>query len=144
MMLSTMFISLLAIQILFLCRKSCTCRSWHGLDFPRPQGSAWASGVSCRPVQVWGNRRGGGKGAWELSAIKHQQWSCVLYHSITQVCAAAAAAAAAKSLQSCPTLCDPIDGSALGSPVPGVLQEKTLKWVAISFSNACMHAKSLQ
>ena len=46
------------------------------------------------------------------------------------------AAAAAKSLQSCPTLCDPIDGSPPGSPVPGVLQARTLEWVAISFSNA--------
>ena len=49
---------------------------------------------------------------------------------------AAAAAAAAKSLQSCPTLCDPIDGSLLGSSVPGILQARTLEWVAISFSNA--------
>ena len=47
-----------------------------------------------------------------------------------------AAAAAAKSLQSCPTLCDPIDGSPPGSPVPGILQARTLEWVAISFSNA--------
>ena len=46
------------------------------------------------------------------------------------------AAAAAKSLQSCPTLCNPIDGSPPGSPVPGVLQARTLEWVAISFSNA--------
>ena len=45
-------------------------------------------------------------------------------------------AAAAKSLQSCLTLCDPIDGSPLGSPVPGILQAKTLEWVAISFSSA--------
>ena len=43
--------------------------------------------------------------------------------------------AAAKSLQSCPTLCDPIDGSPPGSPVPGILQARTLEWVAISFSN---------
>jgi len=42
----------------------------------------------------------------------------------------------AKSLQSCPTLCDPIDGSPPGSPVPGILQARTLEWVAISFSNA--------
>ena len=48
----------------------------------------------------------------------------------------AAAAAAAKSLQSCLTLCDPIDGSPQGSPVPGILQARTLEWVAISFSNA--------
>ena len=47
-----------------------------------------------------------------------------------------AAAAAAKSLQSCPTLCDPIDGSPPGSPVPGILQARTLEWVATSFSNA--------
>ena len=46
------------------------------------------------------------------------------------------AAAAAKSRQSCPTLCDPIDGSPPGSPVPGILQARTLEWVAISFSNA--------
>jgi len=46
------------------------------------------------------------------------------------------AAAAAKSLQSCPTLCDPIDGSPPGSTVPGILQPRTLEWVAISFSNA--------
>ena len=46
------------------------------------------------------------------------------------------AAAAAKSPQSCPTLCDPIDGSPPGSPVPGILQARTLEWVAISFSNA--------
>ena len=47
-----------------------------------------------------------------------------------------AAAAAAKSLQSCPTLCNPIDDSPPGSPVPGILQAGTLEWVAISFSNA--------
>ena len=46
------------------------------------------------------------------------------------------AAVAAKSLQSCPTLCDPIDGSPPGSPTPGILQARTLEWVAISFSNA--------
>ena len=45
-------------------------------------------------------------------------------------------AAAAKSLQSCPTLCDPIDSSPPGSPIPGILQARTLEWVAISFSNA--------
>ena len=47
-----------------------------------------------------------------------------------------AAAAAAKSLQSCPTLCDPIDGSPPGSPFPGILQARALEWVVISFSNA--------
>ena len=47
-----------------------------------------------------------------------------------------AAAAAAKSLQSCPTLCDPIDGSPPGSAIPGILKARTLEWVAISFSDA--------
>ena len=50
--------------------------------------------------------------------------------------AAATAAAAAKSLQSCPILCDPIDGGPPGSPVPGILQARTLEWVVISFSKA--------
>jgi len=54
----------------------------------------------------------------------------------TNQCAVYAAAAAAKSLQSCPTLCDSRDGSPPGSPVPGILQARTLEWVAISFSNA--------
>ena len=47
----------------------------------------------------------------------------------------------AMSLQSCPTLCDPIDGSPPGSPVPGILEARTLEWVVISFSSACIHAK---
>ena len=55
-----------------------------------------------------------------------------------------APATAAKSLQSCPTLCDSIDGSPPGSSVPGILQARMLEWVAISFSNACLHAKSFQ
>ena len=55
------------------------------------------------------------------------------FHSIVT---AAAAAAAAKSFQSCLTLCDPLDGSPPGSAVLGILQAKTLEWVAISFSNA--------
>ena len=61
---------------------------------------------------------------------------CVCKHIQTQVHPLAAAAAAAKSLQSCPTLCDSIDGSPLGSSVPGILQARILEWVAISFSSA--------
>ena len=53
-----------------------------------------------------------------------------------ELASSALAAAAAKSLQSCLTLCDPTDGSPPGSPVPGILQARTLGWVAISFSNA--------
>ena len=61
-----------------------------------------------------------------------------LSHSsgIADFCILRAAATTAKSLQSCPTLCDPIDGSPPGSPVPGILQARTLEWVAIAFSNA--------
>ena len=53
-------------------------------------------------------------------------------------------AAAAKSLQSCPTLCDPIDGSPPGSPIPGILQARTLEWVAISFSKVEESIKSTE
>ena len=61
-----------------------------------------------------------------------------LFKNFTQVSGGthAAAAAAAKSLQSCPTLCDPIDGSPPGSAIPGILQARTLEWIAISFSSA--------
>ena len=52
--------------------------------------------------------------------------------------------AASESLQPCLTLCDPIDSRPPGSSVPGILQARILEWVAISFSNACLHAKSLQ
>ena len=60
----------------------------------------------------------------------------VLWVPQTNGNAAAAAAAAAKSLQLCPTLCDPIDSRLPGSSIPGILQARTLEWVAISFSNA--------
>ena len=68
-------------------------------------------------------------------------WTLLLIFNVSVL-----AAAAAKSLQSCPTLCDHIDGSPPGSPVPGILQARTLEWVAISFSNAWkwkMKVKSL-
>ena len=59
----------------------------------------------------------------------------LLFHE-KNILVVSAATAAAKSLQSCPTLCDPMDYSLPGSPVPGILQARTLEWVAISFSNA--------
>ena len=59
-----------------------------------------------------------------------------IYRILKSICKTAAAAAAAKSLQLCPTLCDSTDGSPPGSPIPGILQARTLEWVAISFSNA--------
>ena len=64
--------------------------------------------------------------SWLKKVVSASQWD----HSPTS------AAAAAKSLQSCPTLCDLTDGSPAGSPVPGILQARTLEWVAISFSDA--------
>ena len=64
---------------------------------------------------------------WEKNLLSKQEESTIWKQF---------AAAAAKSLQSCPTLYDPIDGSPPGSPVPGILQARTLEWVAISFSNA--------
>ena len=60
----------------------------------------------------------------------------LVLHFVDLQARAAAAAAAAKSLQSCPTLCNPRDGLLPGSAVPGILQARTLEWVAISFSNA--------
>ena len=83
---------------------------------------------------------------WECIHIMWVHWLFICLDSrsyfvptLCQVLSSAlriAAAAAAKSLQSGPTLCDPIDGSPPGSPVPGILQARTLEWVAISFSNA--------
>ena len=63
------------------------------------------------------------------------QFSDAAADAATAAAATAAAAAAAKSLQSCPILCDPKDGSPPGSAVPGILQARTLEWVAIFFSN---------
>ena len=71
-----------------------------------------------------------------LYRLSHQGSSRNNEKSTTLFFPSAAAAAAAKSLQSCPTLCDPIDSSPPGSPFPGILQARTLEWVAISFSNA--------
>ena len=75
------------------------------------------------------------------SLLQHQNLKAsVLHHSVFFMVQLSypymTAAAAAKSLQPCPTLCDPIDGGPPGSPVPGVLQARTLEWVAIFFSNA--------
>ena len=82
-------------------------------------------------------RTGKGILSWCLYGLKDAQITShillpELGHSDTTVYAATAA----KSLQLCPTLCDPVDGSPSGSPVPGILQARTLEWVAISFFNA--------
>ena len=79
----------------------------------------------------------------ELKAMKSKIFSLERYRKICMILSVCgqmmkemAAAAAAKSLQLCPTLCDPIDGSPPGSPVPGILQARTLEWVAMAFCNA--------
>ena len=72
--------------------------------------------------------------------VKDREAWCATVHEIskspTGLSNSTTMTAAAKSLQSCPTLCNPIDGSPLGSSVPGILQARILEWVAISFSNA--------
>ena len=70
-----------------------------------------------------------------MGVVYHKN-SSLLPTFLDTIAAAAAAAAAAKLLQSCRTLCNPIDSSPPGYPVPGILQARTLEWVAISFSNA--------
>ena len=72
----------------------------------------------------------------DWSALGWTGWISLQFKGLSRVFSnAAAAAAAAKSLQSCPTLSDPIDGSPPGSPIPGILQARTLEWVAIAFSS---------
>ena len=76
------------------------------------------------------------KQSWERRTKLEASQSLILNYTKSYSNQISMAAAAPKSLQSCPTLCDPIDGSPPGSPVPGILQARTLEWVAISFSNA--------
>ena len=83
---------------------------WSGSPCPSPGDRTWVSCIAGRFFTIWA------------------KWN----HNLNTY----AAAAAAKSLQSCPTLCDPIDRSPQGSSVPGILQARTLEWVAISFSSA--------
>ena len=98
------------------------------VGFPRRE---YWSGLPCPPPGDLSHP--GTEPASPVSCIRRQ----ILYHSTTWESQLwTAAAAAAKSLQSCPTLCDPIDGSPPGSPVPGILQARALEWVAISFSKA--------
>ena len=93
-------------------------RLLHPWDFP---GRSTRVGYHCL---LWFHGK-----SWTVFQICFQQViTCIVIYLIN--------AATAKSLQSCPTLWDPIDGSPPGSPVPGILQARTLEWVAISFSNA--------
>ena len=98
------------------------------------QKSPFFSGIPLTPFSGWSwiSHRAalfskGDRPLWEIAATIFLS----LYWNLLK-----SSVAAAKSLQSCPTLCDPIDGSPPGSPIPGILQARTLEWVAISFSNA--------
>ena len=71
-----------------------------------------------------------------LSEVRQRKTNIIWDHLNKWINKNDTAATAAKSLQSCPTLCDPRDGSLTGSPIPGILPARTLEWVAISFSNA--------
>ena len=91
---------------------------WSGLPFPS-LGDLSNPGI--KPVSLCVLR-------WQVGSLP----TSVTWEALKKY----AAAAAAKSRQSCPTLCDPIDGSPPGFPIPEILQARTLEWVAISFSNA--------
>ena len=73
------------------------------------------------------------RGKWMILSIIRKLWYFLEYDIVSR---AHSKSLLAKSLQSCPTLCNPIDGSPSGSPVPGILQARTLEWIAISFSKA--------
>ena len=84
------------------------------------------------------SKRGGQEEfSWKHTQPRGSKTLCMRYCGKNKIkhCVCATAAAA-KSLQSCPTLCEPVDSSPPGSPVPGIIQARTLAWVAISFSNA--------
>ena len=107
----------------------------------RPSGSSLLAGIFPARILEWvtiSSSRGSSRprdGTW-VSCVSYIGRK-ILYHWATwETQSYHAAAAAAKSLQSCLTLCDPIDSSPPGSPVPGILQARTLEWVTISFSNA--------
>ena len=104
----------------------CQCRRHKRLGF-----DTWVGKIS------WG----GHGNSLQYSCLENDMDGGALQATVNRVSQSqtllkTAAAAAAKSPQSCPTLCDPIDGSPPSSPVPGILQARTLEWVAISFSNA--------
>ena len=101
---------------------------WSELPFPSSKDLSHP-GIELTPLYWQAD-------SFQLSHQRRQMPKNCIKRLSTPPSIAAAAAAAAKSLQSCPTLCDPIDGSPPGSPVPGILQARTLEWVAISFSNA--------
>ena len=122
-------------QVLSLVEKSnhqeekvCTVAGLHTLPLKK---NKWDTHIILRrhPGQPEFRAKRVRRGNQCCGAVASDAATCVVRDPFT-------AAAAAKSLQSCLTLCDPIDGSPSGSPIPGILQARTLEWVAISFSNA--------
>ena len=108
----------------------CQCRRHKRLGFDTWVGKiSWGGHGNSLEYSCLENDMDGGASQATVNRVSQSQ-------TLLKTAAAAAAAAAAKSPQSCPTLCDPIDGSPPSSPVPGILQARTLEWVAISFSNA--------
>ena len=120
---------------------------WVAISFSRrsswPRDWTWVSCTVSRRFTIWARRE---VHLCQSVLLIFSYKSCIVYgltfkslihfESILMYGVKKCSAAAAKLLQSCPTLCDPIDGSPPGSPVPGILQARTLEWVAISFSSA--------
>ena len=106
---------------------------WEGLRAGEEGDRRWDGWVAS---PIWWTWVWASSGSWWRTGkpgVLHSMGSQRVGHNWATGLNWTAAAAAAKSLQSCPTLCDPIDGSPPGSPVPGILQTRTLEWVAISF-----------
>ena len=106
----------------------------------RPRDQTWISHIAGRFFTIWATRE-----AHHLTYFLHIYFEsmsvCVCvwplkFYSLHKFDLSNSIINSAKSFQSCPTLCNPIDGSSPGSPIPGILQARTLEWVAISFSNA--------
>ena len=106
---------------------------WSGLPFPSPMHESEREVAQLCPTLLtpW---TAAYQAPPSMGFSRQEYWGGLPLLSLENT--PAAAAAAAKSLQSCPTLCDPIDNSPPGSPIPGIFQARTLEWVAISFSNA--------
>ena len=131
-----------------------TSPEWQAASTTLPSWVCWGT-ISFASIEVERKKRGmrwffffrfpGNKQGKENSEQASTSLVCFFFSLYSCLCMSVtkfafllpnSAAAAAKSLQSCPTLCDPIDGSPPGSPIPGILQARTLERVAISFSNA--------
>ena len=101
-----------------------------------PLASRSVHSISSRDISSFSARPGVTRSSWPCLLLAYRTSQAAGFPSEASYPFSVLSAATAKSLQSCPTLCDPRDGSPPGSPVPGILQARTLEWVAISFSNA--------